>query len=197
MSTSNNNTVKKKPAKGQDVGYLRVSSVDQNLERQLADVVLDEAFEEKASGKDRKRPVLERCIKHCRKGDVLHVHSIDRLARNLADLEGIVKRLNDKGVSIQFHKENLTFSGGSDNPMNRLMLQMMGAFAQFERSLIRERQREGIAARKAKGLPVGAKPKLSNEQLTELKRRVLKGENKTTLARDFDISRQTLYRLCA
>ena len=109
---------------GQNVGYTRVSSYDQNLERQLVGVELDELYVENASAKDARRPVLRECLKYIRKGDTLHVHSIDRLARNLQDLLKLVKKVNDKGASIQFHKEALTFTG-DDNPMQKLMLQMI------------------------------------------------------------------------
>ena len=181
--------------KGSSVGYIRVSSVDQNTERQLADVGLHKIFTDKLSAKDTKRPELQNCLEWIREGDTLHVHSIDRLARNLFDLQGIINKVTAKGVRVHFHKENLIFEHNIDNPMNQLMLNMMGAFAQFERELIRERQREGIAAAKARGVKLGASFKLSEEQLVELKRRVAAGEHKAVVARDFGISRMTLYRL--
>lgn len=124
--------------KGHCVGYIRVSSFSQNTDRQLFGISLDKIFEEKASAKDTNRPVLKDCLEYLREGDELHVHSIDRLARNLIDLQTIVSDLNGKGVSVVFHKENLTFTGNIENPMNKLMLQMMGAFAEFERNLIKE-----------------------------------------------------------
>ncbi|NQY35622.1 MAG: recombinase family protein, partial [Alteromonadaceae bacterium] len=111
---------------GQNIGYKRVSSSDQNPDRQLADIELDETFQDFTSGKDRERPRLKACLKYCRKGDVLHIHSIDRLARNLGELQTIVDELKAKKVSVQFHKENLIFSGGN-NPMDKLLLQVMGA----------------------------------------------------------------------
>lgn len=153
-----------------NVGYIRVSSYGQNTDRQLADVELDQVFEEKASAKDAKRPVLQDCLRYLREGDTLHVHSMDRLARNLFDLQKLVSDLTEQGVVVQFHKEHLTFTGDK-NPMATLLLQVMGAIAQFERALIKERQREGIAAAKAKGKRVGAKPKLTNEQVAEILRR--------------------------
>ncbi len=178
--------------KGQDVGYIRVSSVTQNTDRQLIDVKLDTVFEEKASAKDVDRPELKRCLNHLRDGDTLHVHSIDRLARDLRDLENLIEQLNKKGVEIRFHKENLSFTG-DDSPMSKLLLQLLGAVAGFERAIIKERQREGIAARKAKGLPVGAKPKLTSEDIKTLKSRIKSGESKAIVARDMGISRPTLY----
>ena len=113
----------------QNIAYLRVSSVDQNLSRQqeaMASVELNKVFTEKASAKDTNRPVLQECIEYCPAGDVLHVHSIDRMARNLKDLKGIIDRLAAKGVTIQFHKECLTFNGNND-AMSKLMLQILAS----------------------------------------------------------------------
>jgi DNA invertase Pin-like site-specific DNA recombinase len=180
-------------AKGHTVGYTRVSTVDQNLERQLDGVTLDKLFSDKASGKDMKRPQLERALEFLREGDTLIVHSMDRLARNLDDLRRIVLSLTKKGVKVQFVKESLTFTG-EDSPMANLLLSVMGAFAQFERELIKERQREGIAIAKAKGdVYKGRKPSLSDERATELRRRATAGEPKASLAREFGISRAALY----
>ena len=175
-----------------NVGYIRVSSASQNTDRQLAGVELDEVFQEKVSAKDAKRPVLQDCLRYLRKGDTLHFHSMDRLARNLFDLQQLVGDLTARGVAVQFHKENLTFTG-DDNPMAMLLLQVMGAIAQFERALIRERQCEGIAAAKANGKQVGAKPKLTGEQVAEIRQRLAEGALKAELAREYGVSRQTLY----
>ncbi|QSA97114.1 recombinase family protein [Methylococcus sp. EFPC2] len=174
------------------VGYIRVSSFDQNTDRQLAGIALDKVFEEKASAKDAKRPQLQACIDFLRDGDTLHVHSIDRMARNLVDLQTIVDGLTKKGVMVRFHKENLQF-GGQDGALQTLMFQMMGAFAQFERALIRERQREGIAAAKAKGKHVGAPSKLTPETVAEIRQKLNQGANKKALAAEYGISRTTLY----
>ena len=174
------------------VGYIRVSSYGQNADRQLAKVKLDELFEEKASAKDTKRPVLQDCLRYVRKGDTLHVHSMDPLARNLFDLQKLVGDLTGQGVAVQFYKENLTFTD-QENPMATLLLQVMGAIAQFERALIRERQREGIAAAKAQGKQVGAKPQLTDDQVAEIRQRVAEGEFKSELAKEYGVSRQTLY----
>lgn len=177
---------------GQNIAYKRVSAVDQNLDRQLIDHHIDKTFHEKASGKDTNRPVLQECLSYAREGDTLHVHSIDRLARDMADLLRLVRELTEKGISIHFHKEKLIFTG-EDNPLQTLQLQMMGAFAQFERSMIKERQREGIAAAKAKGKQIGAKRKLTPAQVAEIKDRIGKGETKKSLAQEYAVSRQTLY----
>jgi DNA invertase Pin-like site-specific DNA recombinase len=179
-------------AKGQVIGYRRVSSVDQNEARQLEGIELDKTFTDKASGKDTKRPQLERAIEFLREGDVLVVHSMDRLARNLDDLRAIVLKLTKRGVSVQFLKESLTFTG-EENAMAQLLLSVMGAFAEFERSLIRERQREGIALAKKAGVYKGRKPSLSAEEAQKLRQRAAGGENKAALAREFGISRAALY----
>jgi len=123
---------------------------------------------------------------------VLVVHSMDRLARNLDDLRNIVMGLTGRGVSVEFEKERLTFTG-EDSAMSNLLLSVMGAFAEFERSLIKERQREGIALAKRKGVYKGRKPSLTGERVNELRQRVLRGEKKAALAREFGISRETLY----
>ena len=180
--------------KGQNVGYIRVSSIDQNTARQLDGIPLDTTFEDHCSGKDTNRPQLKACMRHLRKSDRLHVHSIDRLARSLKDLQSLVEELTEQGITVQFHKENLIFSGDS-NPMHTLMFQMMGAFAEFERSMIRERQREGIAAARKQGKQIGAKPKLTENQVAELKQRLNTGEQKKALAQEYGISRQTVYNL--
>ena len=181
-------------SKHQRVGYKRVSSVDQNTARQLDGVELDRVFEDKASGKDTNRPALLDAIKYLREGDTLIVHSMDRLARNTEDLLRIVRELNDKGASVEFVKERLTFSGTGADPLAELMMTMLGGFAQFERSIILERQREGIAVAKSNGAYKGRKPALKAEQVAQLTARAAAGEKKAVLAREFGISRETLYR---
>ncbi len=148
---------------GQRVGYIRVSSFDQNPERQLDGVAMDRVFADKASGKDVRRPELENLLAFVREGDTVVVHSMDRLARNLDDLRRLVQQLTGRGVCIEFVKEHLTFTG-EDSPMAHLMLSVMGAFAEFERALLRERQREGIALAKQRGAYRGRKKSLSPAQ---------------------------------
>ena len=177
---------------GQRVGYIRVSSVDQNTARQLDGVPLDRVFEDKLSGKDTARPQLEAMLAYVRDGDTLVVHSMDRLARNLDDLRSLVAQLTKKGVKVEFVKENLSFSGEA-SPMAQLMLSVMGAFAEFERALIRERQREGIALAKAQGKYKGRKKSLSSEQVEVARKRVEEGVSKARIARDLGVSRETLY----
>ena len=178
---------------GQRIGYARVSSFDQNLDRQLVDANVTKVFTDKASGKDTQRPELDRLLAFVREGDTVVVHSMDRLARNLDDLRRLVQMLTKRGVRIEFVKESLTFVG-EDSPMANLMLSVMGAFAEFERALIRERQREGIALAQKRGAYRGRKKALSAEQVAELRKRVGDGEQKTKLAREFRISRETLYQ---
>lgn len=181
---------------GQKIGYVRVSSSSQNSERQLAGVEIDTVFTDTASGKTtNNRPELERCLIHLRAGDTLHVHSIDRLARNLKDLQAIVGTVTQKCASVKFHKENLIFEASNSNPMQTLMFQMLGAFAEFERTLTRERQKEGIAAAKARGQKLGAPLKLKPVQIKMLRDRVALGEDKTKIAKAFGISRPTLYKI--
>jgi DNA invertase Pin-like site-specific DNA recombinase len=178
---------------GQRVGYIRVSSIDQNPQRQLEGVALDRVFTDKASAKDTDRPQLKALLAFVREGDTIVVHSMDRLARNLEDLRKIVQGQTARGVRVAFVKEGLTFSG-EDSPVAHLMLSVMGAFAEFERALLKERQREGIALAKKRGAYRGRKPTLSAEQIHQLKRRIAADEKKADIARDLGISRETLYQ---
>lgn len=177
---------------GERVGYQRVSTVDQNTDRQLDGIAVDKMFTDKASGKDIHRPELARAVEYLREGDTLVVHSMDRLARNLEDLRRIVRELTGQGVRVEFVKESLTFTG-EDSPMNTLLLSMLGAVAEFERSMILERQREGIALAKAAGKYKGRKAALSDEQAHELRARLANHEPVTALAREYGISRQSVY----
>lgn len=147
-----------------NVGYVRVSTVDQNTDRQLDGVVLDRKFEDKVSGATTDRPKLQEMLQYVRHGDVIHVHSIDRLARSLADLLSLVKGLTDKGVSVKFHKEQMHFTGEA-NPMQELMLGLLGSVAEFERSMIKERQREGIAKAKLRGAYTGRVKAINDEAI--------------------------------
>lgn len=183
---------------GQLVGYIRVSTLDQNTNRQEEQLVGHKphrTFIDKASGKSIDRPELKRCLDHLREGDTLIVHSMDRLARNLDDLRSIVKGLTDKGVAVQFIKESMTFTG-QDSPMSQLMLSVMGAFAEFERSLIKERQREGINIAKTKGVYAGRKNALSADKVAEIvaKDKANNGKDRSALAREYGVARETLYK---
>lgn len=176
-----------------DIGYIRVSSAGQNTERQLADVSLDKIFEEKLSGKNLERPRLQECISFAREGDVIHVHSIDRLARNLFDLQHLIKQITQKRVTVRFHKETLVFNANQTDPMQTLMLQMMGAFAEFERSLINERRIEGVAAAKAAGKHCG-RPPTSSEVKASIVEMLNDGADVTSIAKRHGLSRNTIYR---
>lgn len=178
---------------GKRVGYIRVSSVDQNEVRQLDGVQLDKTFTDKCSGKDTDRPKLHAALEYVREGDVLVVHSMDRLARDMRDLQSLVKDLTDKGITVEFFSERLTFTG-NDDKYATLMLHILGGVAQFERAIIRERQREGIAKAKAAGVYTGRKPSLTPGNVTEIRRRIDAGEKIATLAREYKVSRQTVYQ---
>lgn len=177
---------------GKIIGYIRVSTYEQNGDLQLDGLKTDRTYTDKASGRDANRPELVALLDYVRDGDIVKVHSIDRLARNLDDLRKIVKTIIQKGVRIEFIKESLMFTG-EDSPMAILLLSVMGAFTEFERSLIRERQREGVAIAKAKGLYRGRKPKLSSAQIEEAKTKIALGVSKARVAREMGITRMTLY----
>src|SRR5687768_17550745 len=179
--------------KHQTIGYIRVSSVDQNSERQLEDITLDKVFTDKASGKDTNRPELKAALAYLREGDTLVVHSMDRLARNCEDMLRTVRELNGKGVSVRFVKENMSFIAGSSDARSTLMFTMLSAFSEFERALIRERQREGIAIAKAQGKYKGGTRSLTAEQVKAIKEKVAAGVPKTKIAKQLKVSRQTLY----
>ena len=181
--------------KGKIIGYKRVSSVDQNEARQLEGSELDKVFIDKVSGKDNDRPQLQAMLDYVRDGDVILVHSLDRIGRNLVHIKALIEEITGKGVEIRFVKENLFFHPQQDrNPMTELMLNMLGSFAQFEREMIKERQREGIALAKAKGKYKGRKKAISDQQVFEIKDLVLQGVSKNKIAKEFGISIPTLYR---
>ena len=184
--------------RGQIIGYVRVSTLDQSTARQMAwpqGLEPNRVFEDKASGKDADRPQLQEAMCFVRAGDTFIVHSMDRLARNLDDLRRIVADLTCRGVTVQFLKEGQTFTG-KDDPVARLMLSLMGAFAEFERAIIRERQREGIAIAKARGVYKGRAPAMTEERAQAMREEdSANGQrDRAALARKYGISRQTLYR---
>jgi DNA invertase Pin-like site-specific DNA recombinase len=180
--------------RGKRIGYVRVSSTDQNTARQLDGVQLDKKYIDYASGKDTNRPQLQLCLDYVRDEDILVVHSMDRLARSLSDLLSIVERLTQRGVAVEFIKENLTFNG-EDSPISKLMLSIIGATSEFERALIRERQREGIAKAKEVGRYRGRQSTISLATVQAIRDRVTAGANKAALAREYGLSRQTVYNL--
>lgn len=177
------------------IGYKRVSTIEQNDSRQLVGLELEKIFVDHASGKNTsERPQLQAMIEYIREGDEVYVHSMDRLARNLKDLLGLVEQIRNKGASVYFLKESLYIeSQAQQSPMTTLMLSMMGAFAEFERSLILERQREGIALAKQKGLYKGRKP-VSKEKLKQAKDLLTQGQKVSAVARQTGLSRASLYK---
>jgi DNA invertase Pin-like site-specific DNA recombinase len=179
---------------GKRIGYIRVSSIDQNTARQLDGVELDKVFTDKASGKDTNRPQLKAALDYLRDGDVLVVHSMDRLSRNITDLLHTVEMLNTRGIVVEFVKEGLVFTG-DDSAMSRLMLTIMGGVAEFERAMIRERQLEGIAKAKQAGKYRGRQSTMTAAHVKAIRDRAAAGENKSALAREFMLSRQTIYNI--
>lgn len=179
----------------QRIGYRRVSTSEQNTARQLEGVELDKVFEDKASGSTTDRPQLQAALSHLRPGDTFLVHSMDRLARNLADLQGLVDDLMGRGIRVEFIKDNLTFQPGRDI-RDRLLLQLLGAVAEFERSMIRERQREGIDMAKERGVYKGRTRKISDPvKVAEIiAAATVPGAVKVQVAKAYGISRETLYQ---
>ena len=173
------------------VGYRRVSTVEQNLDRQDLGAV-ERVFEDKASGKDADREQLQEMISFVREGDEVVVYSIDRLARDLRDLETIINKVIDNGASITFITEKLTFDGNSENALDKLMLQIMGAFAEFERKLIRKRQLEGIEKARANNKHLGRVATIDKEVVNRL---FTEYKSATKVAKHLNISRNSVYRL--
>ena len=175
-----------------NVGYVRVSSVEQNTVRQLADlkVTLDKVFEDKVSGATTDRPQLQAMLEYVREGDTIYVHDISRLARNLSDLLTLVKDLTTKGISVRFDKENLTFTG-EDSPMQNLMLSMLGAVYQFERSMIKERQLEGVAQAKLDGKYKGRPKTIDDAAIQKL---IAEGVSYRKAAEQLGLSLSTVQR---
>ena len=179
---------------GQTVGYVRVSSTDQNEARQVEALAgCERLFIDKASGKSTDRPQLSAVLDYVREGDTIRTPSMDRLARNTVDLLGLVESLTERGVTVEFIKERLTFSGDKGDHIGTLMLTILGGIAQFERALIKERQAEGIALAKERGVYKGRAKALSAEQVAEAQERIASGVAKAKVARDLGVSRQTLY----
>ena len=176
------------------IAYRRISTEEQNLDRQDFPEA-EKVFEEKASGADRGRPALREMVEFARDGDEVQVHSLDRLGRDMRDLLDTVATLNGKGVTVSFLTERLTFRAGKDaedDPFARLQLHMMAAFAQFERSIIKKRQREGIAKAKARGEYKGRKPTIDPREVAQLR---AEGLGATEIAKRLGIGRASVYRV--
>lgn len=184
---------------GQKVGYARVSTGEQNLDRQVAQLKAEKVFTyftDKRSGGSRERPGLDEAMRYVRAGDQLVFTSMDRCARSLIDLYSIVEELVQRGVSVKFIKEGQTYSKES-TPVAKLMLGLLGAVAEFERSIIRERQAEGIARAKARGVYKGRAKVLSEDQVAQAKQWVELGVPKAEVARRLGIGRTTVYNYLA
>ena len=174
-----------------EVGYIRVSTVDQNSARQLDGVPVERVFEDKASGSSTQRPALQEMLRYVRSGDILHVHEMSRLARNLSDLQCLVTHLTERGITIRFHREALEFGPAGSSPMAQLLLSVMGAVSQFERDQIRQRQAEGIAKAKARNVYRGRKPSVDK---SEVRRLAATGMGATEIAKTLRIGRASVYR---
>ncbi len=176
------------------IGYVRLSTVEQNTARQLVGITLDRVFEEKVSAKNiGNRPVLREMLGFIRDGDDLYVHSMDRLALNLKDLLTLVTTITDKGVTLHFVKENLTFEAKAKaTPFNKLLLGLLGSVVEFERELILERQREGIAQAKARGAYKGRKS-IAPEKIEKAKELLAQGMTRTEAAKTVGMGRTTLF----
>lgn len=175
-----------------NVGYIRVSTAEQNTARQLDGLTLDRVFEDRCSGATTNRPALAEMLRYLRAGDTLHVHGMSRLARNLTDLRSIVADLTGRGVTVRFVREGLEFGPAGSSPMAELLLSVMGAVAQFERDQVRERQREGIAKAKQRGVYRGRKPEID---VGEVRRLRTEGLGATAIASKLGIGRASVYRV--
>ena len=174
--------------------YVRVSTASQNTARQLLNVECDRVFEDICSGKNTDRPELEKMMIAVRSGDLVNVHEMSRLARNTRDLLDLVDQILSSGASVKFHKENLFFSGDKvDDAFQKLMLTMLGAISSFERDLLLERQKEGIAIAKENGKYKGRKSKFSSAQIKDICQQFEQSTNKKALALELGISRTKLY----
>ena len=183
-----------------NIGYVRVSTGDQSTARQLDGIPLDIVYEDKISGATKDRPKLNECLIALRKGDTLHVHSIDRLARSQRHLLELLEGMISRGITIHFHKESLIFNGNGDSPISMLLLQVIGAVAQFERTSMLERVQEGIAMTKIHGTRSGkpfGKPPLDMTRRTEAIDYCKQGMNITEVSRAMGLSRSSIYKLLA
>ena len=174
--------------------YIRVSTVLQHTDRQLAGVSCDREYCDKLSGKDICRPQLQALLDNLREGDIIQTHSMDRLARNVKDLLQLIDIIIKKGASIKFYKENLIFYADKKaDAFQRLMLTLLGAVSEFERAIILDRQKEGIAIAKAKGRYKGSQKKLTDTQVDEIRQMIAEYQKISYIARKYGVSRQTIY----
>ncbi len=178
------------------IAYVRVSTVEQNEQRQIEAMQkydIEKWFTEKVSAKDTNRPKLQEMLEFAREGDTVHIHDFSRLARSTKDLLDIVEMLNNKGVHLVSNKENIDTS----TPTGKLMLTMIGAINEFERVNLLERQREGIAIAKREGKYKGGKRKKIDNFTEYYNRYKSRQMTKSALARALAISRPTLDKMIA
>lgn len=188
---------------GKKIAYIRVSSEGQNTSRQdqqIEELHVDKVFTEKVSGKNiQDRPQFQMMLEYAREDDIIYCADLSRWGRSLIDIKTTVTSLTSKGVTVKFLKENLTFSG-NDDPMSNLLLGILSSLSEWERAVIKSRQMEGVKIAKEKGIykeRCGRKPKLTEEQMNEVRQRVEAGEKKADVADAFGVSRQTVYNLVA
>lgn len=176
------------------VGYVRISAAVPGDGPQLAELSLDDLFEDVTSTAGADRPALRQCLAQIGEGDEVVVDSLDRLARSQSDLQRLVHEITGRGATVSFVKEALSFEPHARARNAQLMLSMLAAFANFERSLVRERQRTGIELAKQRGAYKGRKPSVSDDMVREIRRRFAAGEPRAAIARSLSISRMTVYR---
>jgi len=185
------------------IAYIRVSSEGQNTSRQdqqIEELHVDKVFTEKVSGKNiQDRPQFQMMLEYARDEDKIFCADLSRWGRSMIDIRNSITFLTSKGVTVTFLKENLTFSG-NDDPMSNLLLGILSSLSEWERAVIKSRQMEGVKIAQEKGIykeRCGRKPKLTDEQIEEVKRRVEAGEKRTDVALAYGVSRQTVYNLVA
>jgi len=181
-----------------DIGYKRVSTKEQSTDRQLKDLKLDRVYEDYISGAKKDRPELNRCLDALREGDTVHVHSVDRMSRSMIDLIYIVEQILKSGASIIIYSPRLEFTSKADNYMQTFQLQLFTAIGQLERSMLKERQREGIAIAKEKGTKSGkpwGRPPLDMNRRPEAIELSKTGKNISQIAKIMNLSRPSISKL--
>ena len=186
---------------GQKLAYVRVSSDGQSTSRQdqvIAEKNVDKIFTEKVSGRNiSDRPQFQLMLEYARDQDIIYCADLSRWGRSMVDIRTTITYLTKKGVTIEFIKENLTFSNKNDDTSN-LLLGILSSLSEWERAVIKSRQMEGVKIAQERGVykdRCGRKPKLSEEQIQEVIRRVNAGENRTSIAESMKVSRQTIYNV--
>lgn len=173
------------------IGYARVSSTGQSLDVQLEKLKdCDKIYQEKKSGRTDNRGQLQLCLDYIREGDVFVITKLDRLGRSTRDLLNIVNKLEGKGIQLKVLDQNID----TGTPAGKLMFTMLGAIAEFENDLRKERQADGIAMAKSRGIHLGRKPALSQEQIQELKQKRQEGILIRELMTEYRISKASVYR---